>query len=488
MNPDRPRLRSTRTASGLPEAAVLHEPAQDVVAALLRDPRQAIVPLIQAVSPGDVSSQAYRSQLTELRRAVLSLMKRIAGADFRGASQQDPSFADRMTVCWQLLFACDQVVKKLKPQEVPTRPGVAWLSAALAPTLGAPLGQPLVASLMDRLRLGADGEFLKHYCAFFKMLQVKALQRGRSKPPAKASTLPPPLSGKSLTEDGLRRVAWWLIRARRERYVEFLPAPEPPYLHVHFGHVVREVHRELVGLCGGESIGGVDSRGIAEQEVNAWLRYGGLDIGEPGATNDADQSPDGVRDLVRAFSESNRLTQRLVVAAEERAPAADPELEAQLRQYATENRALEERIRALEAQLMASSEPPTASQAPHSASLLEAGSELRELVRLIDAKYSLDVLKSIQLGTESPLTLRSFVSHLLFALTKKGLVAYPTEDRFELSYEKSGLYECEGFEVKPGETLSVTVVRRGWALQAKDRLLPVRRARVEREFIGGQGQ
>ena len=69
-----------------------------------------------------------------------------------------------------------------------------------------------------------------------------------------------------------------------------------------------------------------------------------------------------------------------------------------------------------------------------------------------------------------------------------GLIAYPTEDRFELSYEKSGLYECEGFEVKPGQVVVVTVARHGWALQAKDRLLPIRRARVERATVEVQGQ
>jgi hypothetical protein len=401
-------------------------------------------------------------------------MRRITGADFRAANQQEPGFVDRVTVCWQLLFSADQVVKKLKAEDLPARPGVPWFADGFADLIGAPLAGSLAAALLDRLRLGAEGEFLKHYWVF-----LKSIARIRSKPSSTMQPLPTPLSGKALQDDGLRRVAWWLIRSRRERYVEFLAGTEAPYLHVHFGHVVGQVYREMVLLCGEAVSRAGDSRAIVEQEINGWLRYGGLDVGESsGPANEADQSPEMTRDLVRAFSETNRLSQKLIVAAEQGRSQADGELEAQLRQYAAENTALEERNRALELELASSSRPPAGTEAPATPSP-ESSGDLRDLVRLIDAKYSLDLLKGIQLGNESPLTLRSFVSHVLYALTKKGLVPYPADDRFVLSYEKSGLFECDGFEVKPGDTAAVAVVRRGWALQAKDRLLPVRKARVE---------
>jgi hypothetical protein len=472
-------------ASGALTGAARQDLGQQIVAALVRNPRDQVLRLIQALVPGDIASQAYRTQLTDLRRAAFSLMERITGGDFRRDSQQEPTFADRMRVSWELLFACDQVIKKLRPEDIPARPDSAWLSAALAGVIGEPIGQPLLGALMERLRLGTEGEFLSRYCAFLRRLKTTARQSGKSGTRAKHLTLPASQSGRNISEKDLRRLAWWFIRARRERYVE--PVKEPPYIYVHFGFVVGEVHRQMIALCGADRIGGIDSRSIAEEEVNAWLRYGGLDIGETAGANN-DQSFDAVRELVRAFSEANRLTQKLVVAAEERRSPTDPEIESQLRQYATENRNLEERIKVLELQLAASSNKGLLVESQERSPSAQGSSDLRELVRLIDAKYSLDLLKSIQLGSDSPVTLRSFVSHVLFALTKKGLISYPTEERFDLSYEQSGLYECDGFEVKPGETVSVTVVRRGWALQAKERLLPVRRARVECVGLRGQDE
>ena len=473
MSPDRPRLRSSVTTPepGDP-VAVVHDPVQDVLAAILRDPRPAIVPAIQMVFPGDVEAKDYRDRLMMLRRSVLETMKRVTGGDFQAENQQEPGLADRLTVCWEILFSADQLVKKLKPDTVALRLSPGRAGETFAAVLGTPLTPSLAASILERLRLGPEGEFARHYWVF-----LRAVHGIRARPRSKPAPLPPPLSGKSLNDDGLRRVAWWLIRSRRERYVE--TTLEPPYLEVHFGHVVDEVYRELTSLCGEAAKQMRDCRAIVEQEINAWIRYCGLDITDAtGPAGETDMSPGESRALVRAFWAGNRLTQKLVVAQNPARSETDKEVEGQLRQYAAENRVLEERVRTLEAELAAVSQPVAAPEVL-AVGTGETSAELRDLVRLIDAKYALDLLKGIQLGNDSPLTLRSFVSHLFYALSKKGLVPYPTEDRFLLSYEKSGLFECDGFEVKPGEGVVVTVVRRGWAIQAKERLLPVRKARVE---------
>ena len=106
--------------------------------------------------------------------------------------------------------------------------------------------------------------------------------------------------------------------------------------------------------------------------------------------------------------------------------------------------------------------------------------ELREVLKTIDSKYAFDTLNAVQLGEETHLTLRSFAAHLLYALRKRGFSEYPKEEIFTLSYEASGLYECEGFEVPAGSSFPVKVTRKGWALKARGRWLPVRRARVSR--------
>jgi hypothetical protein len=103
---------------------------------------------------------------------------------------------------------------------------------------------------------------------------------------------------------------------------------------------------------------------------------------------------------------------------------------------------------------------------------------LREVLKTIDAKYAFDNLNAVQLGDETHLTLRSFVSHLFYSLRKQGFTEYPDQSEFDLTYEDSGLYDCDGFEVAPGETVPVKVTRKGWALKAKGRVSPIRPARV----------
>jgi hypothetical protein len=109
--------------------------------------------------------------------------------------------------------------------------------------------------------------------------------------------------------------------------------------------------------------------------------------------------------------------------------------------------------------------------------------ELRGLLILVDEKYSLESLNELVVAgqeLEPPVTLRQFVSHLFFALRKRGLSHYPDRDEFDLSYNDSALYDCLGFEVSPGSTVRVAVRSKGWALRNGRTLIPVRRARVQR--------
>ena len=120
--------------------------------------------------------------------------------------------------------------------------------------------------------------------------------------------------------------------------------------------------------------------------------------------------------------------------------------------------------------------PAGTAQAPAPADSLR---DLRDVLKLIDSKYSFDVLNSVQLGHETHLTLRSFVAHVFYSLRKLGFAEYPQLQDLELSYEESGLYDCEGFEIAPGTTARVTVSKKGWALMSKDRVTPIRRAQVK---------
>jgi hypothetical protein len=102
----------------------------------------------------------------------------------------------------------------------------------------------------------------------------------------------------------------------------------------------------------------------------------------------------------------------------------------------------------------------------------------RDFLAVIDSKYPLDTLWLLQQGKAEEISLVGLVGQFFLALRKAGLVRYPDHEEFELAYDQSGLYDCQGFDVPPGQSVRVRVDRRGWALRRDRSLLPVRRARV----------
>jgi hypothetical protein len=102
----------------------------------------------------------------------------------------------------------------------------------------------------------------------------------------------------------------------------------------------------------------------------------------------------------------------------------------------------------------------------------------RDFLAIIDSKYPLDTLWSLQQGKAEEISLVGLVGQFFLALRRAGLVRYPDHEEFELAYDQSGLYDCQGFDVPPGQSVRVRVDRRGWALRRDRSLLPVRRARV----------
>ena len=152
-------------------------------------------------------------------------------------------------------------------------------------------------------------------------------------------------------------------------------------------------------------------------------------------------------------------------------------------QYADENKALEENNKKLEEELRQlkqeiSEEKGEGLTEASVQSLVESPEEIRDLLKMIDSKYSFDVLQEIQLGGEQIITMKNFLGHLFYTLRKKGFSPYPNEEEFDLPYEQSGLYDCLEFEVSPSELKRVNVVKKGWAIKQWDRILPVRKAQV----------
>jgi hypothetical protein len=425
---------------------------QIVLADLLEQPGRELVPWIQERFPGrDVE---FYAPVVKGARAIIEEV--VGSLQTQNRGEASPTLLDRLSFSWRLLRKADSLVRKKKKSDIPAPSRLEHAAATFQPLLSVPLQKPLLTALIHRLRLGANAEYLYHYFAFRK-----------AKEPSK---LPNPFGniGANRNVDLLRTLILWCVRARREEYVEVRPN-EP--VRVEFAYIVEQILHDLKFWCGPEIDQIPDLNGEVERELNNWLSYSRLEFGVDELALD---SPDP--ELAKAFIRHNELTTKLRVhrvGAHSEDDERVKQLEAQLRQYAEENRTLEERVRGLAG--TRGGEPPQPIDAD---AALSAFAEIREMLRIVDTKYAFDTLNAVQLGEETHLTLRSFVTHLFYALRKRGFTEYPNDGEFVLTYEASGLYDCDGFEVPPGGTVSVNVVRKGWAFNSRGQWLPVRRARV----------
>lgn len=427
--------------------------AQVALAGVLRQPTRGLITQVLDLC-GDRDQEF---QIGVVQRAR-ELIEHIIGTDLRAGIRNEslPILVDRLSFSWRLMQQADTAVWKPKKSDVPTPTTLVYAHALFAPLLPGGMRVPLVQALLELLRLGTDARFLRAYYRF-----------RRAKSPNSAD-LAPPLSSASRTgnQEDLRRVIWWCLRARREKYVD-IPASGP--VRIEFGYLVEAVLEDLAEWLGTE--GGADTLAPdVEVEVNQWLTYSCLQDSADLALSSGEVD----RDIARAFLKHNELKTKLKIWSRP-GPSnigRTEELETQLRQYVAENQLLEERLKTLQ-----ETKAPQASSA-QSGSVDDA--RLTEVLKTIDAKYAFDTLNAVQLGDETHLTLRSFVSHLFYSLRKQGFAEYPDQASFNLTYDDSGLYDCDGFEVALGETVPVRVIRKGWALRTKGKLSPVRRARVSK--------
>ena len=398
-------------------------------------------------------------QIEAVQRAR-QIVEDFLGTELRTGAGGDaaPTLVDRLSFNWKLMRQADVAVWKLKKSDVPVKTTLETARRVFAPLLSGGVQKPLVDALVDLLRLDSDSRFLRHYWLFRRSKVLRP------------ESLAPPLSNAIHSEGrtNLRRVIWWCLRARREKYVEVRPQ-EPA--RVEFSFLVERISYDLQKLFGSSQLLG-DAASEIETELNGWLTYSGLQEPSNGVVSPGKEFSIDPK-IAQAYIKFNDLTTKLHISRS--AGAALPSerealLEAQLREYVEENRALEEKLRTLGQQR----QPAEGGGGPDSEALLRLG----EVLRTIDTKYALDTLNDVQRGAETHLTLRSFVAHLFYSLRKQGLTEYPTMHEFDLTYEDSGLYDCDGFEVQPGTGVHVRVVRSGWALQTKGRMFPIRRARV----------
>jgi hypothetical protein len=434
---------------------------QVLLADFLDEPSRELIPRLQDRYPGR-DGGFYAPIINGVRSTIEEV---IGGLQKLGKGEPSPTALDRYSFAWRFLKRADVLVRKTKKTDIPAISRLEHAEKTFSSILPVPLQTPLLEALLRHLRLGISAEYLHHYSAF----------RWAPKP----IKLPNPFGhiDKNRNPDLLRILIWWCVRARKEEYVEVRPH-EP--VRIEFAYVVEEIISDLKHWAGTDIEDFPDLTGEVERELNSWLAYSKLD--HAGEDSSLGQSSE----FARAFVKHNELTTKLRIR---RAPVHGQhdelvkQLQSQLRQYIEENRQLEERLRVMQTSTPVSSQPITDSDA----TLLQFV-EVREVLKIVDTKYAFDTLNAVQFGDDTHLTLKSFVGHLFYALRKRGFAEYPAEDEFDLSYESSGLYDCDGFEVEPTSTVRVKVSRKGWAFSSRGRWLPVRRARVVPVRYNGRGE
>ena len=441
--------------------------AQEILAAMMSSPEKPLMSLIQERYPNR-ETRFYGNIIGLARTGIDEL---IGGLHRSTTAEPTPILVDRLSFTWRILRQADILARKPRKSALPQNTDLSHVQAAFATILPKPftkLHAPLLAALVEWLRLGSDGRYFYHYWCF----------RRATTP----SRLPDPFSTVANKKDVqlLRTLIWWCLRARREEYVE---VAENDNVRVEYGFVVEEVLKDLKGWCGAEIEHFPGVADEVEKELDRWLRHSRLDLSEED-TPAENARPDP--EVAKAFVNHNGLDIKLRIHRSGSSGPSDDrvrQLESTIQQYADEIRTLEDRIHSLESKPVPAAVPsqsPLQPPADLPESDIAGFTELREVLKTIDSKYAFDILNAVQLGEESHLTLRSFTAHLFYALRRRGFSEYPKDETFDLNYEASGLYECEGFEVPPGSSVAVKVTRKGWALKAKGRWLPVRRARVSR--------
>ncbi len=442
---------------------------QDVLAALLRNPSQPVREL--GVGP-EASEAARREALTEVR----ALVDRLLGRPIRKTPADDVpelSIVERLRFCWVLLRKAEDALRA-KPRKGPAS---AAPHAIFAGLLGkkppCPMRPSLCAAVTDVLDLGPAGDFLSAYRDFLVV-------------PRGPVTLPLLDDQGHPLQEQVRRLLYWLARDERTSYV----VKEP--FRVQQEVLCERVLERFRATAPAEAAALPGLAELGREQVDRWLAYScltGTDLPADARTrrdlaryfiscNHLDEAPPAVdgADAVQAEAQVAALRAEVdnlraeVRKLREAVPDSDQAAEAdRLRAEAHTFRQEAETLRR-EAERLRQETAPTPGELR----------ELQNLVRGIDEKYPLDTLHDIQMGKETSVGLRQFVMHLLLGLKRRGLVAYPEADEFDLPYNEAGLYDRLGVDVNPGEIARVVVQQKGWAFRHGRLLLPVRKARVRR--------
>lgn len=265
----------------------------------------------------------------------------------------------------------------------------------------------------------------------------------------------------------------WIIRKNRFLYVV---EEDERIINIRFSYLSRYVKEELYKYYFSSDLDKIDNLLVLiEDQINNWLNYSCLQ----GESWDRCKTDDK-KEIVTFFQRENELKNEIYI---EKTTYSDTEnqrissLEKENTELLNEINQLEKKVAEFTKNIGTSTQPESVNET-RAETPLSPSNDLIALLVGIDSKYPFDLLRAIQLGEEQSITIKNFLSHLFYALRKKGFTLYPEQEKFELEYEYSGLYKCVGFEVSPGMKVNVKVEKKGWAIITNKKIVPVSKAIV----------
>ncbi len=383
------------------------------------------------------------------------------------ASSGSPALIQRLRFSWKILKNADKYIKKIRKRDLETLSvtidSMKKVFHGILPT--DELHSLFVEKLCERLfiKQGKNAGLIKFYW--------EALR-----PKPKNIELTFIDKNGNVNTKILESAINWIIRKNNFIYV----VKDDGRFNIHFQYLSQHIKEKLDESYSSEELDKVNNLlEIIENQINNWLGYSCLQ-GEDW-DNCTNENKEKIADF---FKKDNELKNKIFIGK----PSYNAKETKRISSLEKENAELVKEINSLEKKIeeilknkiSVPEKPANIDKMKLTSPSLNKPNDLIDLLVRIDSKYSFDILRAIQLGEEQSITIKNFLSHLLYTLRKKGFSTYPAQKTFELDYEYSGLYKCIGFEVPPGGKVNVKVEKIGWAIIADDKIFPVNKAIIRK--------